>query len=226
MPKFEALDTFLLTNNIEDVWNVLQAARQKGRVEVHLVLDNAGFELMSDLCLAELLSACGLADCVHFHGKPLPWFVSDVTPKDWNWTLEQLCSCDDDLVQEMASTWKRRLAAGEWVFSTHDFWCSPCDFSVMERYAPDLHSTLQRASVVLFKGDLNYRKLIGDLKWPFCTPFKEALRGFQPAPICALRTVKCDTVAGLKEGQAEKAYEQSGEDWMIPGTYGIIQFAS
>ncbi|ELU02892.1 hypothetical protein CAPTEDRAFT_99966 [Capitella teleta] len=227
MPEIETLDSYLLTDNIDQVWNQFNVARLEGKVVLHVVLDNAGFELLSDFCLADFLTSSGLVDRIHFHGKPLPWFVSDVTPMDWDWTLDQLTNCEDTVMQSMASVWKQRLGdGGPWSFSVHDFWCSPCDFSRMKRYAPDLHSILEEASLVIFKGDLNYRKLIGDLKWPFCTPFKEALRGFQPAPLCALRTIKCDTVVGLSEGQAEKALETTGEDWMIPGTYGVIQFSS
>ena len=54
------------------------------------VLDNVGLELVTDLCLAEWLLNAGLADCVHFHCKQLPWFVSDALKSDFNWTLQQM----------------------------------------------------------------------------------------------------------------------------------------
>ena len=46
-----------------------------------------GVELYSDLCLADALLHYGLADEVVFHGKPFPWFVSDVTEDDFDETL-------------------------------------------------------------------------------------------------------------------------------------------
>ena len=46
-----------------------------------------GVELYSDLCLADALLHYGLADEVVFHGKPFPWFVSDVTRDDFDETL-------------------------------------------------------------------------------------------------------------------------------------------
>ena len=50
----------------------------------------------------------------------------------------------------------------------HSFWTSPYDFNDMKQIAPDLYETLEReSSFLLSKGDLNYRKLIGDLNWLF-----------------------------------------------------------
>lgn len=40
--------------------------------------------------LADFLLQSGLANQVRFHGKRYPWFVSDVTKKDWNWLLNSM----------------------------------------------------------------------------------------------------------------------------------------
>lgn len=39
---------------------------------------------------ADFLIQSGLAKQVRFHGKRYPWFVSDVTKKDWNWLLNSM----------------------------------------------------------------------------------------------------------------------------------------
>lgn len=39
---------------------------------------------------ADFLMQSGLAKQVRFHGKRYPWFVSDVTKKDWNWLLNSM----------------------------------------------------------------------------------------------------------------------------------------
>lgn len=54
-----------------------------GRID--FILDNAGFELYCDLVFADWLVQAGICKEVKFHGKRIPWFVSDVTKKDWNW---------------------------------------------------------------------------------------------------------------------------------------------
>ena len=90
--------------------------------------------------------------------------------------------------------------------------------------APKLYSYLQQSSLIVVKGDLNYRKLTGDLKWPHTTPFRTALRSFHPAPLCPLRGLKAEVVVGLSEGQAETVYRQA-HDWLTSGHFNVIQFA-
>lgn len=41
-------------------------------------------------CTADFLLQSGLATQIRFHGKRYPWFVSDVTRKDWNWLLNTM----------------------------------------------------------------------------------------------------------------------------------------
>ena len=46
---------------------------------------SVGFELYCDLVYADWLIQSGTCSKVIFHGKKIPWFVSDVTKKDWDW---------------------------------------------------------------------------------------------------------------------------------------------
>ena len=39
---------------------------------------------------ADFLIQSGLAKQIRFHGKRYPWFVSDVTRKDWEWLLNTM----------------------------------------------------------------------------------------------------------------------------------------
>lgn len=40
--------------------------------------------------IADFLLQSGLATQIRFHGKRYPWFVSDVTKKDWEWLLNTM----------------------------------------------------------------------------------------------------------------------------------------
>lgn len=92
----------------------------------------------------------------------------------------------------------------------------------MKEHDPVLYAKLSDAKLVIFKGDLNYRKLLGDINWEYTTKFTKALRGFQPTNVLALRTVKSDVCVGLSPGVAEEFFRKD-ETWMCTGQYGLIQ---
>lgn len=174
--------------------------------------------------MAEFLLTSGIANSVHLHPKQMPWFVSDVTQTDLDWTLSQLSASKDSLIAQLGKTWTERIKNGSFVIYHHDFWTLPYDFPDMKSVAPDLYIELSKADLIFFKGDLNYRKLTKDRKWDPVTEFESALMGFHPSPLCALRTLKCDLAVGLKPGQAEEI-QSKNKDWMITGEYGVIHFS-
>lgn len=194
-----------------------------GRVDI--VLDNAGFELVTDLIFADFLVSAGLAREVHFHGKCFPWFVSDVTVKDFWWTIRQTMATNHRWMSKTGARWQSYLKKGTWSYHDHPFWTQPHEFCDMAADAPDLYATLQGSDLVLFKGDLNYRKLTGDRDWNHTVSFDTALRGFGPAPLCSLRTLKANVQVGLQPGQGEQLSTQD-PDWMTSGKYAVIQFYS
>lgn len=213
------------------VWSTLisaQRQRQSGKPtssRVDIVLDNAGFELATDLVLADFLVSSGLAREIHFHGKCFPWFVSDVTAKDFQWTIWQATAANHKSMAKRGLQWQSYLKEGVWFYHDHPFWTQPNEFCDMAADAPDLYATLQKADLVLFKGDLNYRKLTGDREWDHTVDFETALRGFGPAPLCSLRTLKANIQVGLQPGQGMKLSSQD-PDWMTSGKYAVIQFSS
>ncbi len=81
-------DDMVIVNHTDRVWSEL--ARDKSEKTVDVILDNAGFELVADLCLAMFLLDSGLASKVRLHCKRHPWFVSDTTRSDITRTLKHL----------------------------------------------------------------------------------------------------------------------------------------
>ena len=72
--------------------------------------------------------------------------------------------------------WKNYLASGDWEIIVDPFWTYPHVYSEMESSDPQLYEALKEANIVIFKGDLNYRKLVGDINWETTTTFKAALQ--------------------------------------------------
>ncbi|KAG7508038.1 hypothetical protein JOB18_001411 [Solea senegalensis] len=227
LDSLSSLQPFILVDDSNMVWSTLISAQRPGQsgVRVDIVLDNAGFELVSDLVLADFLVSSGLAREIHFHGKSFPWFVSDVTVKDFHWTIQQTMAANHKWMSKSGFQWKSYMKEGVWSYHDHPFWTQPHEFCDMAADASDLYTRLQGADLVLFKGDLNYRKLTGDRYWDYTVSFDTALRGFGPAPLCSLRTLKANIQVGLQPGQGEKLTSQD-PDWMTNGKYAVIQFHS
>lgn len=71
---------------------------------------------------ADFLLQSGLTKQIHFHGKRFPWFVSDVTKKDWDWLLNtmvygQLFSVASDMELESLRRLGRRWKVCFYVIS-------------------------------------------------------------------------------------------------------------
>lgn len=229
LDSLSSLQPFILVDDSNMVWSTLISVQKLGESgkttadRVDIVLDNAGFELVTDLIFADFLVSSGLVRQIHFHGKSFPWFVSDVTANDFQWTIRQTMATNHKWMSKSGFQWQTYLKEGVWCYHDHPFWTQPHEFCDMAADAPDLYATLQGADLVLFKGDLNYRKLTGDRDWDHTVSFHTALRGFEPAPLCSLRTLKANVQVGLQPGQGEKLTSQD-PGWMTSGKYAVIQF--
>ena len=223
----QRLRTNVLADHSTALWELMKLIQQpksdqsvKRRID--FVLDNAGYEIFADVAFADWLLSVKLADQVHFHCKKLPWFVSDALIKDLSWTIEQLGSNENKILSDLGKKWKSRIEDGTFVVSDHPFWTTSYEYTAMKNIAPDLYSLLSESFLIIFKGDLNYRKLLADRNWHYTQDFSIALGGFQPTNVCALRTLKADLVTGLPPGVAEKA-ARANKDWMITGQYAVLQ---
>ncbi|KAI6656790.1 Protein-glutamate O-methyltransferase-like [Oopsacas minuta] len=213
----------ILCDDTELAWTLIN--KEKGvKRRITYVLDNSGFELFTDLCFADWLITSNSATEVHFEIKNIPWFVSDVTPNDLHWTLEQLKSSPNKNLNLLADRWLGNFADKIWTYGCHPFWTLAHQFSTMQVTSPDLYTSLASGYLVILKGDLNYRKLLGDRDWSYTTPFKRALEGFSPTNLLALRTLKADLVCGITQETADRAAKES-DRWMVNGEYAVIQIS-
>lgn len=220
----DKLDKNILINQANDIWDCLMQAN--GNADVQLINDNAGYELFTDVVLADYLIQYNLAKRVTFNLKAMPWFISDALLHDFDHLLVFLKNTEDTSLIEMSERWKSHLDNKRFVIHepVDHFWTSAYEFCKMQQIDQSLHDRLSQSHLLIFKGDLNYRKLLGDFNWDPTISFKESLRGFLPTNLCSLRTVKADLISGLEEGKAESLTELD-VTWMNTGDYGVIQFA-
>ncbi|KAH8094465.1 DUF89 domain-containing protein [Cristinia sonorae] len=139
-------------------------------------------------------------------------------------------------LRQMASRWQQYLADGTFKLSVPDstplgksdpkadFWTGPWPYWNMKELSPEVFVSLENSGLVIFKGDLNYRKLTGDVAWPAPTPFETAIGPLAGAfPILSLRTNKADVVVGVPQEVAD-ALDAKGEKWRVNGKYALVSF--
>lgn len=179
----------ILVNDLPAAYDVLKKAKAEGKTErrIDIVLDNAGFELFVDLILAGYLLSSGLATVIVLHPKSIPWFVSDVLPSDFAELLNVLANPkqfyetpseaekrDDKTPQALSQkeqedlsflfqNWSQLYAEGQVVLRPNRFWTQAGSFWRLPHMEKELHDDLKTSDLVIFKGDLNYRKLTGDV---------------------------------------------------------------
>ncbi|KAJ1732232.1 Hairy/enhancer-of-split with YRPW motif protein 2 [Coemansia sp. Benny D160-2] len=233
-------DSKVVSNDTDKIWGIVSQIKD-GRFDI--VLDNSGFELLQDVLLAYWLVELGIAKKVVFHTKRIPWYVSDVTNEDFHWlvsiaqnpslaktkTKAPLSEEHVAPLKSLGTKWASFLADGTWELRDELFWTCPYGFRYLPTIGKDVwEGELTKADVVIFKGDLNYRKLVYDQQWPVSTPFVEAIGPIATDPnapaIVALRTSKCDTISGVAPDRAEALFKER-KDWMYCGQYGIIQLS-
>jgi hypothetical protein len=224
---FADVETFnkeLLADHTRDIWNCLT---EKSNSIVDVINDNSGYELLCDFVLADFIIHHKLASKIRFRVKAIPWFISDVLPKDFKYTIDELKKQENPLLREAGERYSGYISSGEFVLiePADHFFTSPFEFYKMKKIAPELYSSIAEAHLAIIKGDLNYRKLLADINWDTTTDFQTSLSGFEPTNLCALRTVKADLVSGLAQGVADELWENEGSQWMATGKYGVIQFA-
>lgn len=192
----KASEKNIIVNDLEKAYDVLKKAKNEGVKErrIDIALDNAGFELYVDLILAGFLLSAGLATNVVLHPKSIPWFVSDVVPADFAALLNALASPqsfystpspeevdsgklpeplsqkETDELSFLFQTWGQFHGEGQLVLRTNRFWTEGGSYWRLPTLAPSLYEDLKESLLVVFKGDLNYRKLTGDVNSPFKDP--------------------------------------------------------
>jgi hypothetical protein len=190
-----------------------------GDLRVDLIVDNAGFELVCDLGLADYLLAAGLSGKVVLHCKPHPTFVSDAMVHDVRETIAWLAGLSSRDARQMAQRLQESLETGQLRLAEDFFWTSPLPTWDMPLR---LRQEFSSSGLVAAKGDANYRRALGDRHWSFTAPFEGIMRYF-PAPYLALRTLKSEVVVGLNKEQIERQ-EERDPDWLTSGRWGLIQF--
>ncbi|MFD6167862.1 damage-control phosphatase ARMT1 family protein [Streptomyces coeruleorubidus] len=205
----------LVADDSDRLWALLGGT---GTGTLCLVADNAGRELVPDLLLIAHLLAHGRIGRAVLHVKPYPYYVSDATTADVVDALRRLTGAGGAAAANGQRLWSA-LADGRLTLRAHPFSCAPLPY---EEMPADLRADFASATLTVVKGDLNYRRLVGDRLWDPTTPFADVTAYF-PGPVAALRTLKSDVITGLDARTEAELVATEDQRWRTGGTHALIQ---
>jgi len=204
---------------------VLRTKNNGGGGNVYIIVDNAGFELITDLALGQYLLCSGIAHCITYCLKSHPTFVSDALEKDLLDHVEYYANLDEKLYpqsKQCGTLWKEYLSNGRFVCKEDNFWVQP--LAMWDMPSPLHDEFVTQCDLAFVKGDANYRRLLGDRQWQLTDTFEDVVGYYFPCPVCALRTFKAEIGCGLEREQIDKA-RKLDSNWMVNGRFGVVQFS-
>ncbi len=182
--------------------------------------DNVGRELYFDLAFINYLLQSKLALSITGYLKNQPFFVSDAQPKDLHKAINLLGSSPNKNCERLAERISNWINSGIISLKTPPFLTSSRSF----REIPGaLEKELRDHDFTIMKGDVNFRRLVGDRHWDPTTPLKIA-SGYFYTPFMSLRTLKSELIIGLTKDRFIRLESQAEKDWLINGKRGMIIF--
>ncbi|MHB1355836.1 MAG: damage-control phosphatase ARMT1 family protein [Anaerolineae bacterium] len=208
----------LLVDDSLQVWDAFQG----GKIErLDIVCDNAGPELLTDLAFADMLLTQKLTGRVVLQVKAQPYYVSDAMILDVNASVQALRTSTEKVLSALGARLLDALQDGRLSCSAHPFWTTCL---TLFQIPPDLLQDLSHAQLIVFKGDVNYRRLLDDRHWPSTIPLAQVPNQV-PCDYVTLRTVKSELICGLANGQSELMAKRD-PDWLINGRWGLVQYVT
>lgn len=219
--------------------------KSKGGGSIDIIVDNAGFELVVDLCLADYLISSGIAKSVTFQLKAHPTFVSDAMESDLQNTVTYFAQLDAQKYPQCRAAGKRwseylllnnkkssnnnnNKKKKKWICHEDYFWVQP--LPMWEMHDDIFDDLSERCDLAFVKGDANYRRLLGDREWDYSAAgFEDVVGSYFPCPVCALRTLKAEVGCGMVQEEVERARALAAaadeeEGWMVTGRFGVVHF--
>jgi hypothetical protein len=191
---------------------------------IGIVLDNCGLELLTDLAWADaLLTAGGPSFSVTLWVKPAPIFVSDAMAKDVHSHVAAMASMTSADATALARSLQAHLSSRRLRLCTHPFFNGP---DALWDAPSSLVEALRAHDLVVFKGDANYRRLLGDRHWVHEAPFASVVHRVTSRggpTVVALRTCKAGLICGLSAAKEAEAAARHPADWLTSGMYGVVQ---
>lgn len=201
---------------------------QSKKSQVHIITDNCGLELISDILIGSYFIRMTETTEVVFHIKKLPIFVSDTIMSDIDDAInvlnDKLNGCTEYILTDNLPEERIYICPDinnkELIFKANDIWHRETLFNDVEEFMT--WNTDDSCALIIVKGDLNYRRLVGDYHWHNSAPITEKV-SYIRKPLLIIRSLKSNVILDVKP-ETVKTLDKSAPNWKVSGQHGIIQF--
>ena len=195
------------------------------KMELNYLVDNSGVEFFSDLCLACILLSESVSK-VYFHVNVLPIFVSDVIEDDFEHMvgiveryIENVIDTDKKIIYSEGLKMIKQMFVNQQAEMVPSFiWNMPTPYKKVES---NIFS--ERHSILIVKGDLNYRRLAEDNNWSYSKKLESLTKKYISCPTLVIRCFKSDLVLDYKWKDYRRNMKED-PDWRGGGEYGVVRF--
>ena len=224
-----------------------------GGRRIDIIVDNAGYELVSDLLLGYCMIKLGVATEVVFHTKGHPTFVSDATNEDCHSTIDFLSNINDLNIEangfgsfvhtpQLANELKLMVEQEVFKFKEDLFWCQVNQF-----FCNIIHAIFTKIITFFCFKPTAFWDMPNSVKQKLSGSILVVVKGdanyrrllgerqwelstpaksilsYWSVPVCALRTFKAEIGCGISTANRERA-EKEDSKWMVSGKWGVVQF--
>ena len=199
----------ILHDDTDKCFNFIISKKHK---RFDIICDNSGAELFSDIYLAVFMIMHDYVNKVVLHVKSYPYFVSDATIDDFGRLVNILTKNNSNSqLLELLSNKKIEV-------KSHKFWTEAKYFDELPK---DLGISKKSTDLLIVKGDLNYRRLVGDKNWKSTDSFEKRCL-IKDIPVIAPRVLKSDVLVGVEPVFISMAKAQD-KKYKTDGKWGVIQ---
>ena len=199
----------ILHDDTDKCFNFIISKKHK---RFDIICDNSGAELFSDIYLAVFMIVHDYVNKVVLHVKSYPYFVSDATIDDFG-RLVNILTKNKSNSQLLELLSKKKIEV-----KTHKFWTEAKYFYELPK---DLGINKNSTNLLIVKGDLNYRRLVGDKNWKSTDSFEKRCL-IRDIPVIAPRVLKSDVLVGVEPVFISIAKAQD-KKYKTDGKWGVIQ---
>jgi len=186
--------------------------------QIDIIADNAGQELFFDLLFACFVIDNKKTKRVILHLKNYPYNVSDATKDDFFYLLAELRNINQ--LKRFGAKLEKYILSKKIEAITYPFTTLGYDRHLAGKVKQDIY---YKSSLIITKGDFNYRKNVGWYYWNLSDCYKDVISYFK-SPLLCFRAVKNEVLIGTSNTSKIKNVSKDDPEWWKKGIGGMILF--